>query len=56
MHQAFEELLPYDEFSVRVRLADVPRLLEILRSFDEHDLARLRLGMAKYYRAFIWEK
>ncbi|PNW85856.1 hypothetical protein CHLRE_03g202550v5 [Chlamydomonas reinhardtii] len=56
VYQAFEDFLPYEEFSVRLPLRDVPRLLELLRSYSPEQLAALRLGMAKYFRAFIWNR
>ncbi|KAG2444206.1 hypothetical protein HYH02_009144 [Chlamydomonas schloesseri] len=56
VYQAFEDFLPYEEFSVRLRLSEVPRLLDILRSYGAEQRAALRLGMAKYYRAFIWHR
>ncbi|KXZ42907.1 hypothetical protein GPECTOR_112g277 [Gonium pectorale] len=56
VYQAFEEYLPYEEFSVRMPLAGVGHLIEVLRSFDEQALAALRLGMARHYRAFIWNR
>ncbi|EFJ48508.1 acetylglucosaminyltransferase [Volvox carteri f. nagariensis] len=56
VYQAFEDFLPYEDFSVRMRLADVPHMIDLLRSYSEADLARLRLGLARYYRAFIWER
>ena len=42
-----QDFLPYEEFSVRLPLRDVPRLLELLRSYSPEQLAALRLGMAK---------
>ncbi|KAG2444152.1 hypothetical protein HYH02_009091 [Chlamydomonas schloesseri] len=56
VYQAFDDFLPYEEFSVRLRLSEVPRLLDILRSYGAEQRAALRLGMAKYYRAFIWDR
>ncbi|KAG2436914.1 hypothetical protein HXX76_006433 [Chlamydomonas incerta] len=56
VYQAFEDFLPYEEFSVRLRLSEVPRLLDILRTYNPEQRAALRLGMAKYYRAFIWNR
>lgn len=51
-----QDFLPYEEFSVRMRQADVPHLVELLRTFSEEKLEALRLGMARYFRAFIWER
>ncbi|KAG2491281.1 hypothetical protein HYH03_010287 [Edaphochlamys debaryana] len=54
VYQPFEDTMPYEEFSVRLPLRDVPRLVDVLRSYSDDELARMRLAMAKYYRAFIW--
>ncbi|GLC68059.1 hypothetical protein PLESTF_000640400 [Pleodorina starrii] len=56
VYQAFEDFLPYEEFSVRMPLSDVPRMVELLRSYTEAQMAVLRLGLAKYFRAFIWNR
>ncbi|PNH07802.1 putative glucuronosyltransferase [Tetrabaena socialis] len=56
VYQAFEDFLPYESFSVRMPLADVPNMIEILRQYGEADLARLRLGMARHHRAFTWDR
>lgn len=39
-----------------MRLTEVPHMVEMLRTFSEEQLAALRLGMAKYYRAFLWNR
>lgn len=49
-HVMPQDFLPYEEFSVRLPMSDVPRLVEILRSYTDEDVVRLRLGMAKHYR------
>lgn len=33
--QYFEDLLPYESFSVRLSLADIPRIREILKSITD---------------------
>ena len=52
--QPFEELLPYEEFSVRLGVKDVPKIIPLLRSYDHDRLKQMRLAMAKYWKAFIW--
>ena len=39
-----------------MRVSDVPHMVELLRAYSEEQLAALRLGLARYYRAFIWER
>jgi hypothetical protein len=52
--QPFEELLPYEEFSVRVDVKNVPRLIPLLRAFTTDQLNQMRYAMAKYWKTFIW--
>ncbi|PNH01195.1 putative glycosyltransferase [Tetrabaena socialis] len=56
VYQAYEDFVPYEEFSVRMPLSGVEHMVELLRSYSEEQLAALRLGLAKYYRAFIWNR
>jgi|LauGreDrversion2_5_1035112.scaffolds.fasta_scaffold43963_2 hypothetical protein len=53
--QPFEDMIPYEEFSVRVAKRDIPNLISILRAITEEEQRKMRLRMAEYYRAFIWE-
>ncbi len=48
--------MPYEEFSVRMHKVDIPHIVELLRSYSDERLAALRLGMAKYWRAFVWNR
>lgn len=41
---------------MRLPMAQLPNIVALLRSFSEDDLARLRLGMAAHFRAFIWHR
>jgi hypothetical protein len=52
--QPLEDVLPYEEFSLRLSKSDIPHLADILRGVTEEEQARLRLGMAKWYQAFSW--
>jgi len=53
--QPFEDIIPYEDMSVRIAKKDIPDLIPILRSITEEEQERMRMVMAKYYRAFIWE-
>uniref|UniRef100_A0A7S0RCE8 EGF-like domain-containing protein n=1 Tax=Chlamydomonas leiostraca TaxID=1034604 RepID=A0A7S0RCE8_9CHLO len=55
VYQAFEDLLPYRDFSVRVSKADLPRLIHILRAMPAEEEARLRRGLAAHHLAFVWQ-
>lgn len=53
--QPLEEVLPYEEFSLRLNNADIERLPELLRSISAERLAALRKGVETYWPAFVWE-
>lgn len=54
--QPFEELLPYEQFSLRLTNAEVRRLPEILRSVTPEQLAALQRGLARHWPAFVWPR
>ncbi|KAG2492559.1 hypothetical protein HYH03_009221 [Edaphochlamys debaryana] len=56
VHQPFEDEMPYEDFAVRLPMRDLPRVVEVLRSYGEDRLAAMRLTLAGYYRAFIWHR
>ncbi|KAG2493507.1 hypothetical protein HYH03_008323 [Edaphochlamys debaryana] len=58
VYQPYEAdgVLPYDEFSLRLGKADIPLIVPMLRAVSEERLRRLRLNMAKYYGAFLWNE
>ncbi|KAG2447967.1 hypothetical protein HYH02_006996 [Chlamydomonas schloesseri] len=57
VYQPYEAdgLLPYPEFSLRLGKADVAHIVPILRAIPPDKQARMRLAMAKYHKAFLWE-
>ena len=55
VYQSFEDILPYEEFSIRLNNDDIPMLPSILRSITPEQLAALQRGVKKYWPAFIWE-
>lgn len=55
VHQYFEDILPYEQFSIRLSNADIPRLPAILRTVSDEQYARLLAGVEKYHRAFLWD-
>ncbi|KAL4519102.1 hypothetical protein Ndes2526A_g00206 [Nannochloris sp. 'desiccata'] len=55
VYQPYEDILPYEEFSIRLNNEDIPRLPSILRSISPQQLAALQAGVAKYWPALIWE-
>lgn len=54
VRQPFDDLLPYDDFSLRLPPDDVPRLHELLPAVGEAEHARLRRGVARHAAAFSW--
>ncbi|KAG2431211.1 hypothetical protein HXX76_009739 [Chlamydomonas incerta] len=57
VYQPYEAdgLLPYPEFGLRLGKADIPHIVPILRAVPPDKQARMRLAMAKYHKAFLWE-
>ncbi len=45
VHQYFEDALPYPEFSMVLRIADMPQLLEILESITSEEIQEKRRKM-----------
>lgn len=56
VYQPFEDFLPYEEFAVRLPVSDIPRMIEVLRSYTEQDMARMRAALARHFRAFLWDR
>jgi hypothetical protein len=53
--QPFEELLPYEEFSVRISNAEIPNIMPILRAYTTEQIDRMRLALAQHWGAFVWQ-
>lgn len=51
----YEDVLPYDEFSLRLNNADLPKLREILRGVSDAHYKHLLAGVFKYRDAFHWD-
>ena len=54
--QPLEGVLPYEEFSLRLTNADLPRLPAILRGVSEARYRRLVEGVVRYRTAFLWDR
>jgi len=52
--QAFEEILPYAKFSVRVSEADIPRLPEILRNITQSQVQQMRKELSCVWKRLTW--
>lgn len=47
MLQYYEDVLPYQDFSVRLSNEDIPRLGDILRAIDDSEYGRLQQGLLR---------
>lgn len=54
MFQPYEDVLPYEEFSIRLNNNDLPRLRELLRSVTDEQYRRLLENGLQYHKAFAW--
>ncbi|KAL4449410.1 hypothetical protein ABPG77_007054 [Micractinium sp. CCAP 211/92] len=52
--QYFEDILPYEDFSMRLNNADLPQLREILRSVTDEEYRKLVGNVVRYHKAFTW--
>ncbi|KAL4427763.1 hypothetical protein ABPG75_001852 [Micractinium tetrahymenae] len=50
----FEDVLPFEDFSIRLNNADLPHLREILRSLTDEQYRHLLRNLLRYYKAFTW--
>lgn len=54
VYQPYQDLLPYQQFSIRLPKHRLPHIAEVLSSISDEEYIRLRQGVAKYWRAFVW--
>ncbi|KAG2493501.1 hypothetical protein HYH03_008317 [Edaphochlamys debaryana] len=54
VYQALWDVLPYDDFSIRMSRHDLHRIVEILDLVTPEELLRLQEGVAKWRSAFHW--
>ena len=55
IHQAFQDLLPYGDFSLRFSPEQIPRIPELLRQLPRHRLCEMRRSGRVYRRAMVWQ-
>jgi hypothetical protein len=51
---AFEEVLPYDQMAIRLRVRDAPHMLGILEAVPHAQILAYRRELHKHRRAFYW--
>lgn len=56
VQQAFEDLLPYDTFSLRISPTDLPKLPALLRAVPKTRVCAMRAAAARYFRAVLWQQ
>ncbi|KAG2488196.1 hypothetical protein HYH03_013190 [Edaphochlamys debaryana] len=56
VYQALWDVLPYEEFSIRIPRADLHRIVEILDLVTPEQLIKLQEGVAKWSSAFHWHE
>mmetsp|Transcript_26370 Transcript_26370/g.78297 ORF Transcript_26370/g.78297 Transcript_26370/m.78297 type:complete len:245 (-) Transcript_26370:211-945(-) len=52
--QPFHDVLPYQDFSVRLSWSDIPNMVNILEAIPPRQVLHLYEGLARHYRAFVW--
>jgi len=54
VEMAFEEVLPWRRFAVRLRFDDIPILPQLLAKVPAHHVARLRRGLGCVWPRMLW--
>jgi hypothetical protein len=54
VYQPYHDLLPYNDFSVTLSKAQLPSIRQILDNISDAEYVKLRQGLQKYWRAFVW--
>jgi len=52
--QPWEDMLPYEEFSVRIPQRRIPQIAALLAAVPDETYLALRTGVARHWRAFVW--
>ncbi|GFR49821.1 hypothetical protein Agub_g11761 [Astrephomene gubernaculifera] len=55
VYQALWDVVPFEDFSIRISRHDLHMLVELLDMVTPQQLERLQAGLEKHHRAFIWE-
>ncbi|KAG2485165.1 hypothetical protein HYH03_016055 [Edaphochlamys debaryana] len=55
VYQALWDVLPYEDFSVRISRANLHKIVEILDDIRPEQLKKLQEGVDKWHRAFYWD-
>jgi len=52
--QPFEDILPYEDFSLRLTNEELPRLREILRGITQEQYRAMLAALVQYRNAYHW--
>ena len=56
VRQAFDDIAPFDRFSLSFPLSDVKRLPKLLRAVSRERRCALRENAAQYFSLFMWQE
>lgn len=56
VRQPYDDVLPYERFSIRIGADRIPDLHEVLRAVTDEQHAHLRAGVRHHARAFEWAR
>ena len=54
--QPYEDLLPYEDFSLRISKDSIPQLPQILKAVTDDAVCKMQRALAKVWRAFLWQQ
>lgn len=54
--QPYEDLLPYETFSVRLQLSDIPNIVRILKQVTPEEHLAMRRALARIHTSFGWDE
>jgi len=55
VEQAYHDVLPYSEFSLRFDPVDIEQLPDLLRAVSQREICRLRRAALRYRRLLMWD-
>jgi hypothetical protein len=54
--QPFEDLLRYEDFSIRLPAADIPRIQELLQAVSDDEWKRMHNNLMHVHKVFMWDQ
>jgi hypothetical protein len=56
IYQPYDDVVPYEEFSIRLSAQDVPRIKQLLEAVSPAEWRRLHEGLKKWWADGVWEE